>query len=87
MTDMRAKLKITYIQESFWGKDGAKSGEALSFCAVCKPKYDETGLDEDNTFAMMSPSADLRIQIANPALWGKFAVGETFYLDFTKAEA
>ena len=44
------------------------------------------GLDEDNTFAKFSPSVDLGITIANPALWGKFAVGDKFYLDFTPAE-
>jgi hypothetical protein len=85
-TTMRAKLLVGFVQECFWGPDKAKSCEVLSMHAVCKNKYDETGLDEDNTFAVMSPSADFKLTIANPALWGKFAVGEKMYLDFTPAE-
>lgn len=53
--------------------------------AVCAPKYDDSGLDEDNTFAKFSPGANLSINIANPALWGKFKVGDRFYVDFTPA--
>jgi hypothetical protein len=85
-TKMRAKLRVSFVQESFYGPDKSKSSERLSMNAVCAPKYDATGLDEDNTFAKMSPSAELKIQIANPALWDQFKVGQTFYLDFTEAE-
>ena len=86
MTTMRAKLQVTFVHEYFYGPEKSKSGEVLSMCGVCKNKYDETGLDEDNTFAKFSPSADFKINIANPALWGKFAVGQKFYVDFTEAE-
>lgn len=55
----------------------------------CVPKngsYPEDGSDEDNTFARFSPSGALKLTIANPALLGKFAPGQKFYLDFTEAE-
>ena len=56
----------------------------LQFFGVSKStSYPEDGLDEDNTYAKFSPSVDLKITIANPALLGKFEVGETFYVDFT----
>lgn len=86
MTTMRAKLQVGFFQEMFYGPDKAKSGEVLFMHGVCKNNYDATGLDEDNTFAKFSPGADFKITVANPALWGKFAVGDKFYVDFTPAE-
>ena len=84
---MRAKLQIGSVFENHYGPDKTKTSETLRFHGVCKSGgYPEDGLDEDNTFARFSPSVDLGITIANPALWGKFAVGDKFYLDFTPAE-
>jgi hypothetical protein len=83
---MRAKLQVGMVQEYHYGPNGAKSGETLTMHAVCKNKYDETGLDEDNTFAKFTPGAHLAISVANPALFGKFAVGDEFYVDFMPAE-
>lgn len=51
--------------------------------AVCASKYPEDGSDEDNTYAKFTPGADLSMNIANPALFGSFKVGDTFYVDFT----
>jgi hypothetical protein len=82
---MRAKLVVGNVQQHINSLDGAKSSETLSMHAVCAPKYDETGLDEDNTFAKFSPGASLTIQVANPALFGKFKHGDRFYVDFTPA--
>lgn len=82
---MRAKMHVGMVQELFYGENGAKSGETLTMHAVGKNSYDETGRDEDNTFAKYTPGATLTIQIANPDLWGKFAQGDTFYVDFTSA--
>lgn len=82
---MRAKLQVGFVQEMFYGPDKSKSCELLSMHAVAASKYPEDGSDEDNTYAHWSPSADLKINIANPALWGKFAIGDKYYVDFTKA--
>lgn len=61
--------------------------ETLTMHAVAKNSaYPEDGSDEDNTFAKFSPGANLSINIANPVLWGKFTVGEKFYVDFTPAD-
>lgn len=86
MTTMRAKLQVSLVQEHNYGPEGAKSGETLTMHAVAKNGYDETGNDEDNTFAKWSPGASLVIQIANPDLWGKFKHGDKFYVDFTPAD-
>lgn len=91
MTTMRAKLQIGFVHEHFWGpvdESGkqTKSAETLKMHAVAASKYPEDGSDEDNTYAKFSPGADLSINIANPALWGKFKVGEKYYVDFTPAQ-
>jgi len=80
MTTMRAKMKISTVKRSEYG-------EELTMSAVCKAgSYPEDGLDENNTFAKFTPAADLKMQIANPALFGKFNPGECYYLDFIKVE-
>jgi len=80
-TAMRAKLKLNTVTRTEYG-------EKLEFSAVCKTgAYPENGLDEDNTFAKFSPSADFTIQVNNPALFGKFNPGQKFYVDFTEAQA
>jgi hypothetical protein len=80
MTTMRAKMKVGAIQKFEGGN------EQLSFFGVAAKSYPADGSDEDNSFAKFSPSASLVIMIANPALHGKFAVGDTFYVDFTPTE-
>ena len=45
--------------------------------------YPADGSDEDNTFAKYSPSVELRMTVANPALLDAFKPGQVFYLDFT----
>jgi hypothetical protein len=86
MTAMRAKMRITSITQNK-DTDGNVTSEQLSFSAVAKStSYPEDGADEDNTYAKFSPSGSLSLTVANPALLGKFAVDEKYYLDFTKAE-
>lgn len=77
---MRAKMVIHNVE-----KFG--DSETLEMGAVCKSEgYDDEGSDENNTYARFTPAADLRITIQNPNLLGKFAVGDHYYLDFTKAD-
>lgn len=92
---MRAKLQVAFVQvhEQRVNAEGrydaeapaTKTMETLQMHAVSAPKYDASGLDEDNTFAKFSPGATLNINVANPELWGKFKVGDRFYADFTPA--
>lgn len=78
---MRAKMQVTVVTKY-------QGFEQLNLNAVCKSSaYPEDGSDEDNTFAKFSPSAELNITIANPALLGKFEPGQRFYVDFTAVEA
>ena len=87
MIKMRAKFQVGFVQEQFsWDDKTKKVGEVLTMHAVAASKYPEDGSDDDNTYAKWSPGANLQINIANPALWDSFTVGEKFYVDFTPAE-
>ena len=61
--------------------------ENVSFSAVGpNAVYPADGSDENNTFAKWTPNASALFSIVNPVLHGKFALGDTFYVDFTPAE-
>lgn len=79
MTTMRAKMRVGSVMPSH------NNTETLMFCGVSASKYPEDGSDENNTYAKFSPSATFQLHLANPDLVGKFAVGDTFYVDFTPA--
>ena len=81
MMKMRAKMRLSTITKH-------ETCEVLKFNAVGpKGSYPADGSDEDNTYAKFSPSGELSLTVTNPALLGKFSVGETYYLDFTSAVA
>lgn len=75
---MRAKLKVLAVQKH-------ETSESVTLGAVYKNEYDSTGLDENNTFAKFTPTANLSMQITNPDLLGKLEVGQAYYVDFTPA--
>ena len=79
MTTMRAKLKVTSIK-----KYEASAVIEVTFNAVSKKEaYPSDGYDEDNTYSRWTPSAELKMLIANPDLLDKFELGQKFYVDFT----
>ena len=82
--NMRAKVKVGSVMP--YQSNGVTTQETVMFYGVSKNKYDETGLDEDNTFAKFSPSVFIQITIANPVLLDQFNPGDIFYLDFINAE-
>ena len=76
---MRAKMRVLVVEKGV-------GFDHLKFGAVCRNEgYPADGSDENNTFAKWTPSADLDMYVNNPALFGKFKVGQEFYLDFTEA--
>lgn len=82
-TKMRAKVRVTGVEP--YGDPVAS--ERLTFSFPAKDgAYPADGSDEDQQFAKFSPSGSLSLTVANPALIGKFAVGNTFYLDFVPVE-
>ena len=82
MSIMRAKIQLESV--TLRGETSS-SQEQLKFHGVCKPGgYPNDGYDEDNTFALWSPSVSVDITITNPALFGKFKPGQRFYIDFSE---
>jgi hypothetical protein len=82
---MRAKFQVSSVTP--YPADGPVTQEVLTMSAVAKSDgYPADGSDDDNTYARWSPSGALTLAIANPKLFGKFAAGDKFYLDFTPAK-
>lgn len=46
--------------------------------------YPDTGLDPDSTFSKWTPSANLKMSIANPALFDAIARGDKFAVEFVR---
>lgn len=85
----RCKVKVQSVK--LLGGDGVKhTAEEVQMHAVSGSKvnngYPEDGSDEDNTYARFSPSADFRLLIANPVLFGQFKPEQKYYIDMTLAE-
>lgn len=85
MSNMRAKMQVGFVQVQR-NENGETAYETLTMHAVAKSSYGEDGSDEDNNYARWSPGAHLQINIANPALFGQFEVGQKYYVDFTAAK-
>ncbi|RWO20678.1 hypothetical protein [Mesorhizobium sp.] len=83
MADMRAKMKVTGV--AVYPTVGPTTQEILQFTAVSAKAYPADGSDEDNTYARFSPSGSISLTVANPVLFGKFRLDDTFYVDFTPA--
>lgn len=79
---MRAKMVVDVVRPSV---DGGT--EHVGFRAVAKDDgYGDDGKDENNTFALFTPSARATIEINNPELFGAYKEGESVYVDFTPAD-
>lgn len=85
MTTMRAKLQVSAVFPHC-DSEGNTLTETLHFHGVSKSGgYPADGSDEDNSFARWSPSVNLQLSVANPALFGQFEPGQKFYVDFSPA--
>lgn len=77
---MRAKMKVVGVGPL---ASGNPSSQSVAFSAVYKDSYDDSGEDEDNTYARWTPQASFSVVVCNPNLIGQFELGDTFYVDFT----
>ncbi len=77
---MRAKMRVSNVEHD------PNNYDNLSFSAVTGGQFNADGDAEDNTYARWTPSAELKMSITNPALVGKFSIGQTFYVDFTEVK-
>lgn len=89
---MQTRCKVRVESVKLMGKDGNgnHTHEEIQMRAVQGDKvskgYPVDGSDEDNTYAKFSPSADFRLLVANPALFGSYKPEQKFYIDMTPAE-
>jgi hypothetical protein len=77
---MRAKIRISEVK--LYGT----TQETIVGAPVSSGPYGPEGESEDNTYARYTPSGSISLTINNPALLGQIKQGDTFYVDFTKAE-
>lgn len=89
--NMIAKFKITEVLpfshfNAATGKHEPVSMEQLEFTAVTEKPFDPDGKSDDNDFARWTPTGQLKMTVTNPALFGKFKVGEKYYLKIEPAE-
>ena len=84
---MRAKVAVGSVFPYRNPETGEVISETLTLHGVAKSDgpYPADGSDENNSFARWSPSVKMEFLIANPALFGGFEPGDTFYVDFTPA--
>lgn len=88
---MQTRCKVRVESVKLMGSDGTNhTAEEVQMRAVGGSKvnkgYPEDGFDEDNTYAKFSPSADFRLYVANPNLFGQFKPEQKYYVDLTLAE-
>lgn len=89
---MNTRCKVRVESVKLLGSDGkgGHSAEEVQMRAVSGSKvnngYPPDGSDEDNTYAHYSPSADFRLLVANPRLFGQFKPEQKYYIDMTLAE-
>ena len=74
---VRAKMKLTEITETCWGKPGSKK---LHFSA----QYD-TSIPEDRRFQEATPSGSIEMHVDNPIALEAFKLGDDYYVDFSPA--
>lgn len=86
----RCKLRVESVKLMGSDGNGGHTVEEVQLRAVSGSKVDKgypaDGSDEDNTYARYSPSADFRLSVANPALFGMFKPEQRYYVDMTEAE-
>jgi len=82
---MRAKMVCTRVEDTLDGE--TKVAEQQIFNAVCSDDagdFDENGYNENNSFALFTPSGVINLDVRNPDLFGKIAPGDEFYVDFVQ---
>jgi hypothetical protein len=73
MADVRGKFTVTQITHTWFNQAAAE----ITLSAA----YSNTA--EDNTYAMATPTAEIKMVVTNPAAVAKLALGTKFYVDFT----
>jgi hypothetical protein len=71
---MRAKFNVQSVKQENWGEE-----------VVLSAVYSNESNTEDNQFSQATPNGRLTMTISNPGAKGFLELGESYYLDFSKA--
>jgi len=83
---MTVRAKFTVTKDSSCGY-AAQTGPMVTHREITMMAVFDDGLAKENkSFATATPSGNLVFTVTNPAIAEEFKAGETYYLDFTKAE-
>lgn len=79
---IRAKFRVNRIVEQTTDK-----GDVYREVVHLSPVYDSVGKDkEDHSFWKATPAGLMELHIDNPATFGFWADGKTYYVDISSAE-
>ena len=84
-----AKFKVQRIEahtQLMQNRETGTYGETEVRTVVLMPVYSEDPESENRRFWNATPSGEIRLGTVNPEAWQHFALGDEFYVDFTKAE-
>ncbi len=81
---MRAKMAVTsvVIHRHLELPEGEPQFEDLYLRAV----YSDDPDSENHIWSRWTPDGEIRLTVSNPNMFGKFVVGDEYYIDFTPAE-
>lgn len=80
---VRAKFNVTKVAKMKWGTD-AQGRKATGYEITMQPVTG--GTEEDRAFWQATPSGEIRMSVLNAAAGEQFEPGDTYYVDFQKAE-
>lgn len=74
----RLKLVVNTVA-AYAGNDGSVQQEEITFSAVTSDKEGSANKE----WSKWTPFAQLKFQVSNPAVFGKFRPGQFYYADLT----
>ena len=82
MPELRAKFRVSSVQETNNRETGEKEQEYVSIHAV----YSSDPNSENAQWSKWTPAGSLSMTINNPGAFGILKANQEFYLDFTAVE-
>lgn len=76
----RAKFRVQAVNNNTYG-DGVQYSQEIRM----SPVYSSDPDSENRAFWKATPNGSLHLWVDNPEVWGKFEVGQEYYLDLTLA--
>ncbi len=81
MTTTRLKLVVNTVQLTI-NNDGTTNYEDITLSAV----YSDKEGSANKQWSRWTPSGQLKFQVSNPAVFGKFRPGQFYFADLTECD-